>query len=409
MTPWLQRHGATALLVLMAVIFLVTYPLHRDPFWGLITHISGAAMIGGLADWYAVTALFTKPLGIPFKTALIPKNKERFVEMARHMMVDELLRVSHMYEVLKQERVPQRIVSFMNSATGRGYVHVCFEELKDHVLPHVKENLLQEQLLGHIKNGVESWRVTPFVVSLCRQLLEPERAEVLWMHINRMFQRLLAAEGIRPYLLGLVSSVMNRYADHSFLRELALALGGESLSPEYITHMIQVKGCAYLMSQESLQSPLGTAVYTKARWAVDELAQNGQWQRKLEDKKNAWFREFIEDGYVLEDTLDLARYIEQGEAELYHFFERLETNAVKGRKAERFILFQLLHVLNYVRPWIEHIVVREMNRFTPEEITRILQSKLGYDLQMIRINGSLVGAILGGLFYGLTLLKGGIL
>ena len=285
---------------------------------------------------------------------------------------------------------------------------MCFEELKDHVLPHVKENLLQEQLLGHIKNGVESWRVTPFVVSLCRQLLEPERAEVLWMHINRMLQRLLAAEGIRPYLLGLVSSVMNRYADHSFLRELALALGGESLSPEYITHMIQVKGCAYLMSQESLQSPLGSAVYTKARWAVDELAQNGLWQRKLEDKKNAWFREFIEDGYVLEDTLDLARYVEQGEAELYHFFERLETNTVKGRKAERFVLFQLLHVLNYVRPWIEQIVVREMNRFTPEEITRILQSKLGYDLQMIRINGSLVGAILGGLFYGLTLLKGGI-
>ena len=200
MTSWLQRHGATALVVLMAVIFLATYPFHRDPFWGLITHISGAAMIGGLADWYAVTALFTKPLGIHFKTALIPRNKERFVEMARHMMVDELLRVSHMYEVLKQERVPQRIVSFMNSATGRGYVHVCFEELKDHVLPHVKENLLQEQLLGHIKNGVESWRVTPFVVSLCRQLLEPERAAVLWMHINRMLQRLLAAEGIRPYL-----------------------------------------------------------------------------------------------------------------------------------------------------------------------------------------------------------------
>lgn len=47
------------------------------------------------------------------------------------------------------------------------------------------------------------WHVTPFVVSLCRQLLEPERAEVLWIHINRMLQRLLVAEGIRPYLLGI--------------------------------------------------------------------------------------------------------------------------------------------------------------------------------------------------------------
>ena len=61
---------ATTLLVVMAIIFLISYPQQHDTFWAFIMHISGAAMIGGLADWYAVTALFTKPLGIPKKNAL---------------------------------------------------------------------------------------------------------------------------------------------------------------------------------------------------------------------------------------------------------------------------------------------------------------------------------------------------
>ena len=58
---------ATTLLVVMAIIFLISYPQRQDMFWAFIMHVSGAAMIGGLADWYAVTALFTKPLGIPLR------------------------------------------------------------------------------------------------------------------------------------------------------------------------------------------------------------------------------------------------------------------------------------------------------------------------------------------------------
>lgn len=51
---------ATLLLSVMAIIFLISYPQRHDAFWAFVMHVSGgAAMIGGLADWYAVTALFT--------------------------------------------------------------------------------------------------------------------------------------------------------------------------------------------------------------------------------------------------------------------------------------------------------------------------------------------------------------
>ena len=58
---------ATLLLVVMAIIFLISYPQRHDMFWAFVMHISGAAMIGGLADWYAVTALFYKALRYSFQ------------------------------------------------------------------------------------------------------------------------------------------------------------------------------------------------------------------------------------------------------------------------------------------------------------------------------------------------------
>lgn len=93
---------ATLLLLVMMVIFLAVYPFRAEPLFGFLTHVSGAAMIGGLADWYAVTALFAKPLGISYKTALIPRSKARLVETARYMMVEELLRVQPVYMIIKK-------------------------------------------------------------------------------------------------------------------------------------------------------------------------------------------------------------------------------------------------------------------------------------------------------------------
>ena len=77
-----MRTFATGLLVLMAGVFLAArhfQDLH--PAVGYVLAFSEAAMVGGLADWFAVTALFRHPLGLPIPhTAIIPRNKERIAD-----------------------------------------------------------------------------------------------------------------------------------------------------------------------------------------------------------------------------------------------------------------------------------------------------------------------------------------
>src|SRR5260370_8966004 len=85
-TQEVQRRGlrrnrliATALLGAMAALFILTTLASQPGFWILLVRATAeAALVGGLADWFAVTALFRQPLGLPIPhTAILPKNKDR--------------------------------------------------------------------------------------------------------------------------------------------------------------------------------------------------------------------------------------------------------------------------------------------------------------------------------------------
>src|SRR5947209_7013565 len=88
-----MRWIATGLLVAMAVLFAVSRSMAgRHPAWGFARAFAEAAMVGGLADWFAVTALFRHPLGLPIPhTAIIPRNKDRIGEALASFIRDNFL------------------------------------------------------------------------------------------------------------------------------------------------------------------------------------------------------------------------------------------------------------------------------------------------------------------------------
>src|ERR1700755_1169382 len=88
-----MKVGATGLFALMAIVFAVTRTLEPQyPWLGYVKSFSEAAMVGGLADWFAVTALFRHPLGLPIPhTAIIPRNKDRIGEALANFLRENFL------------------------------------------------------------------------------------------------------------------------------------------------------------------------------------------------------------------------------------------------------------------------------------------------------------------------------
>ena len=380
---------ATTLLVVMAIIFLIAYPQRQDMFWAFIMHVSGAAMIGGLADWYAVTALFTKPLGIPFKTAILPRSKERLIQIGRTMLSEELLRVPQMYYAIKKERVMVRIIEYGMSDVGQGQIRDILYGVGNQVLSHMDIEPMRQEINKAVYKGVTNWKATPLVILFGRCMLERQTASVFWLYFNRTCQRVIASNQVYPYLYRVMLDIMKTYTKDSFFRELAIAFGGDGLSPERLVETVQKKAVQFLKDNESIDSDLGRYVWGQAIRFFNNLETNTEWQAFIEEHKERLMDIVIDRFNVLGTEILL--------------------NPDKQAPFERFFLLRSIPWLQKLNPLIDRVVGQELSRYSPDEITQIVRGKMYYDLQMVRINGSLVGAVLGGIFYGLTIFVEGVL
>src|SRR5258708_38655003 len=88
-----MKIAATGLLVVMAAVYALTRTFEPTHSWlGYVKSFAEAAMVGGLADWFAVTALFRHPLGLPIPhTAIIPPNKDRIGEALANFLRENFL------------------------------------------------------------------------------------------------------------------------------------------------------------------------------------------------------------------------------------------------------------------------------------------------------------------------------
>lgn len=115
-----MRLVALSLLVLAAVVFVATLRLPHDGAWGYVNTAAEAAMVGALADWFAVTALFRHPLGIPVPhTAIIPKRKNEIGRNLQEFVTENFLTDEIARERLAAARVGERVGVWLGSPSHR--------------------------------------------------------------------------------------------------------------------------------------------------------------------------------------------------------------------------------------------------------------------------------------------------
>jgi uncharacterized membrane-anchored protein YjiN (DUF445 family) len=103
-----MRMVALSLLVLAAIIYVVT--LHHGGAWGYVNAASEAAMVGALADWFAVTALFRRPLGLPIPhTAIVPTRKDSLAESLEQFVTENFLSEAVVAEKMRTAEVGRRV------------------------------------------------------------------------------------------------------------------------------------------------------------------------------------------------------------------------------------------------------------------------------------------------------------
>src|SRR3954454_5845810 len=146
---------ATGLLVVMAAVFAAARALQPAyPWLGYVKAFAEAAMVGGLADWFAVTALFRHPLGLPIPhTAIIPRNKDRIGEALATFLRENFLIASVVARRMRNIDVAGATGRFLQTPAGEG---TRIRAGASRLIADIFESLDDERLGGIVKGAIAS-------------------------------------------------------------------------------------------------------------------------------------------------------------------------------------------------------------------------------------------------------------
>ena len=156
-----MKAAATGLLFVMAAVFAVARAFEpRYPWLGYVKAFAEAAMVGGLADWFAVTALFRHPLGLPIPhTAIIPRNKDRIGEALANFLKENFLIPSVVARRMRNIDVAGATGRFLQTPAGEG---TRIRAGASRLIADIFESLDDERLGGIVKGAIASrfrrWR-----------------------------------------------------------------------------------------------------------------------------------------------------------------------------------------------------------------------------------------------------------
>ena len=148
-----MRIIATGLLLVMAAAFMLIRRFGGEhPAWGYALAFTEAAMVGGLADWFAVTALFRRPLGLPIPhTAIIPENKDRIAETMAAFLRDNFLTPTVIAQRMRSYNIAATTGSYLAQPARGGQSRLRAGAAN--LLGDILESLDPEQLGALVKRG----------------------------------------------------------------------------------------------------------------------------------------------------------------------------------------------------------------------------------------------------------------
>lgn len=388
---------ATGMLVLMAGIYATTRvvgPVH--PAIGFIKAFAEAAMVGGLADWFAVTALFRHPLGLPIPhTAIIPRNKDRIGDTLATFLRDNFLTPAVVARRMKGLDVAGAAGRFLASEErgGSGRLRDGASRLLADILESLDDDRLGGMAKTAIANRLRRMDVSPLLgQSLSAAMREGRHVPLLDGIINRASLIIASNEEIIREMVheragrilrwtGLDENVSN--AVITGLNKLAFDMADNPDHPLRLKINEMLEDLAYdLQHDETMQARVQSlkddliANPAMQNW-IDGLWQQGRAAllRAARDPDKAMAGK-------LGDTLRQLGQTLQTDARIRTTINRFARRAAVGAAAS-------------YGDGIVKLVSETIRSWDVGKVTERVESAVGRDLQYIRINGTLVGGLVG--------------
>jgi len=398
-----MKFNATAMLAAATLIFILAKIYESVyPWLGFVRATAEAAMVGGIADWFAVTALFRYPLGLKIPhTAIVPTRKDEIGHHLGQFVRDNFLVEPVISERLRTLNVAQTFTRWLTDPANS-------RQLAEHlavglaaVVQTIKDEDIQDLIEQNVVGRVRSSRFAPILANVLHLLSAENRHQKLLYGLLQILGQLieenkeLIQEQIGRELPRLTPTVVH----HAIYRWLVQAVyNTRDQVKENPDHPLHEKFCE-LLTEAIDQLQNSPDIEAREIALKEELLQHPMMQEfsasLWQDLKTALVDYEPDTGSQLPET------IQQG---VIRFGEALLEDELFLRKINRW-LEQIVHY--FVREYgheVAHLIASTIKQWDGDATALKIESYVGKDLQYIRINGTLVGGLVGLIIYSVSLL-----
>ncbi len=395
----LRRHRwfATAMLLAAAGLFLVARLLLPPSFWSeLLRAGAEAALVGGLADWFAVTALFRRPLGLPIPhTAVIPANKDRigaglgrFVE--RHFLEPDLVTAK-----LRSLAPARRLAQALGDERKARALAAQLGQLLPYLMRSAGDRELRQFLGQALQRQIASLDLAALGGRVLDALYRSDRHHLLldrlllaardWLQLNQEEAFRLVEEKSRWW----IPRRVDRRIAEALLRGIVELLGDLLQRDHPLRQRFDASIADYIESLR--QDP---ARRRQVERALRRLLAEPETAAYL-DRLWRGLRDHLESDLALPDSLVQGALAQS----LGSLGRALQADPAMQRRIEQRIEAVTLRVLLPWRAEIGGFIAEVVKGWDAGTVVERIELAVGRDLQYIRINGTLVGALVGCLIF----------
>ena len=391
-----MRWVATGMLIAMAATYLASRALDdRHPAFGFVRAFAEAAMVGGLADWFAVTALFRHPVGLPIPhTAIIPRNKDRIGTTLAAFLRDNFLIPAVVARRMRGVDVAGAAGRWLaGPGGGQGRLRLGAARLAADILASLDQKRLGGMVRGAMGQRLRALDVAPLLGQALSAAMAEGRHLPLLDGIIRWAAKILAANDhlIRAMVHERAGSVMrwtglDETLSNKIIDGLDNLLFDMASDPDHPLREKAEEGLRTL-AEDLQHSPEMKARVERVKAEIIDNPAMQHWLDGVWEQARAAMLRMARDP-------DAALAGQFGEA-LGQLGETLQKDALLGATINRFVRRAVVGMAADYGDGIVRLVSETVRGWDAGTITRRLENAVGRDLQYIRINGTLVGGLVG--------------
>jgi uncharacterized membrane-anchored protein YjiN (DUF445 family) len=402
---------ALSLLLIAAAVFVTTLFLPPSFWVSGLKAIAEAAMVGALADWFAVVALFRR-VPIPFiarHTAIIPRNKDRIGENLGHFVQEKFLDTQSLIALIRRHEPAQMIGVWFSEPDNAQRVGQHLLQIMSGFLDMTDDSRIQGLLRRAVHKAIDKVDLTGTSALMLESMTKNNRHQVLldsmiaqllallnrdstrefiarqivhWLETEHPRKsRVLPTEWLGEHSADMVASAVNSLLDDvsedqghqlrlAFDRAMVKLIDRLKSDPEMAEKADSIK--SYLKEDEAFNRYLSELWGDLRRWLKDDMNSEDSRIRQRIAEAGQWFGETLVNDGALRASLN----------------EHLEQAVSKV--APEFAAFLTKHISDTVKSW------------DARDMSQQIELNIGKDLQFIRINGTLVGGTIGLVLYLLS-------